>query len=98
MSDQALGSLGGSYNGGYAINNAGQVAGFGATAGDAETHALLYDGTTTRDIGTLGGTFAQGSARALSARSESKDLHLLCAVRVQILRRRLRMTNVQVWI
>ena len=56
---QDLGTLGGSYSGGLAINASGQVTGIATTASDAVTHAFLWDGTTMQDLGTLGGTFSR---------------------------------------
>ena len=50
-----LGTLGGSYSQGVAINASGQVTGTSNTADEA-THAFLWDGTTMQDLGTLGGS------------------------------------------
>ena len=49
-----LGTLGGTYSEGRAINDAGQVTGNANTAGNWVTHAFLWDGTTLQDLGTLG--------------------------------------------
>jgi probable HAF family extracellular repeat protein len=62
-----LGTLGGTRSYGYAINNAGQVAGEADTTDDAARHAFLYSGTPGRsgsmaDLGTLGGTNSYGYA------------------------------------
>ena len=54
---QDLGTLGGTYSGGFAINASGQVTGYADTAGDGLYHAFLWDGTTMQDLGTLGGTY-----------------------------------------
>jgi probable HAF family extracellular repeat protein len=54
-----LGTLGGTGSYGYGINNSGQVTGAAYTAGNAATHAFLYDGTM-HDLGTLGGTLSIG--------------------------------------
>ncbi len=59
---QDLGTLGGSYSEGVAINDSGQVTGYADTAGDAARHAFLWDGTTMQDLGTLGGTRSEGVA------------------------------------
>jgi len=42
-----LGTLGGNGSEAFAINNSGQVVG-------GSQHAFLYDGSTMRDLGTLG--------------------------------------------
>jgi len=44
---------------GWGVNDSGQVAGWSWTAGNAEIHAFLYDGTM-HDLGTLGGTYSSG--------------------------------------
>jgi probable HAF family extracellular repeat protein len=50
---------GGSYTVATAMNDAGQVVGYGNTA-DGETHAFLWDARYgMRDLGTLGGTISQ---------------------------------------
>jgi probable HAF family extracellular repeat protein len=48
-----LGTLGGTNSAGASLNASGQATGFSTTA-DGETHAFLWDGTTMRDLGTLG--------------------------------------------
>jgi probable HAF family extracellular repeat protein len=62
-----LGTLGGTWSAGLAINASGQVAGNSVTTGDAATHAFVWTPTTPngssgtmRDLGTLGGTSSQG--------------------------------------
>ena len=47
---------------GLAINDSGQVTGFADTAAEGVAHAFLWDGTTVRDLGTLGGSESQGVA------------------------------------
>src|SRR5262249_34076512 len=51
-----LGSFGGSFNFGYAINNHGQVSGDSTTT-NGENHGFLYSGGPLIDLGTLGGNF-----------------------------------------
>ncbi|HEG43965.1 MAG TPA: DUF3466 family protein, partial [Phycisphaerales bacterium] len=53
----ALGTLGGSFSTGVAINSSGQVVGASNFNGGSiyNWHAFLYDGTTMIDLGTLGG-------------------------------------------
>jgi len=52
---QTLGTLGGNYSQGYAINNAGMVAGYAYLAGDEVSHAFLYENGLMLDIGGFGG-------------------------------------------
>src|SRR5579859_2240231 len=52
-----LGTLGGSYSQGMAINALGQVAG-GSLLPDNSFHAFLYSGGQLTDLGTLGGTYS----------------------------------------
>jgi probable HAF family extracellular repeat protein len=63
-----LSTLGGSFSWGIGINDSGQVAGISATTGDAAEHATLWIPTTPNgssgtlhDLGTLGGTYSQGT-------------------------------------
>jgi probable HAF family extracellular repeat protein len=56
---QDLGTLGGTFSGGSAINASGQVTGTSETMG-GESHAFLWDGTTMQDLGTLGGGRSSG--------------------------------------
>ena len=52
-----LGTLGGTFSVGQAINNSGQVAGY-SSLGDGSEHAFLYGGGSMTDLGTLGGTYS----------------------------------------
>jgi probable HAF family extracellular repeat protein len=45
---------------GHSINDLGQIAGTAQMAGDSALHAFIYDGTTMRDLGTLGGLSSDG--------------------------------------
>jgi probable HAF family extracellular repeat protein len=56
-----LGTLGGDYSVGKAINASGHIAGTSSIAGNAPRRAFLWDGTTMFDLGTLGGNFSAGS-------------------------------------
>lgn len=59
---QDLGTLGGSISAGYALNNAGQVAGIASIPGDSEFHACISVGNSLFDLGTLGGSFSAAHA------------------------------------
>ncbi|SFH34446.1 probable extracellular repeat, HAF family [Nitrosospira sp. Nsp14] len=50
-----LGTLGGDHSQAHAINEAGQVAGWANTTGNAAQHATVWNGSKTTDLGTLGG-------------------------------------------
>jgi probable HAF family extracellular repeat protein len=50
-----LGTLGGDFSVGIAVNDAGQVAGRSNIAGNAKTHPFLFSNGTMADLGTLGG-------------------------------------------
>jgi probable HAF family extracellular repeat protein len=50
-----VGTLGGTFGFGNAINNGGQVVGFSDVAGDLTNHAFFWDRGSLTDIGTLGG-------------------------------------------
>lgn len=41
------------------MNDSGQVVGMSFPAGSTDHHAFLYDGITMRDLGTLGGSYAE---------------------------------------
>ncbi|QPK63378.1 HYR domain-containing protein [Methylomonas sp. LL1] len=54
-----LGTLGGTYSSGIALNEAGQVAGYSHLPGNAALHPFLWqEGTLPQDLNTLGGTHA----------------------------------------
>jgi probable HAF family extracellular repeat protein len=62
-----LGTMGGGYSFGSAINTSGQVTGWGDTASGIGEHAFRYSGTpgvdgTMTDLGTLGGMYSEGFA------------------------------------
>jgi len=62
-----LGTLGGTYSEGLAINASGQVAGTSYLAGNAYVDAFLYTGAPNTggqmaDLGRLGGTYSHGYA------------------------------------
>jgi probable HAF family extracellular repeat protein len=40
----------------YSINNAGQVVGVAVLSPFTPSRAFFFDGATTRDLGTIGGT------------------------------------------
>ena len=50
-----LGTLGGSTSLAFGVNDAGQVVGAAATAGNLASHAFLYSRGRMTDVGTLGG-------------------------------------------
>jgi len=56
-----LGTLGGTYIEGRAINNRGEITGSASTAGNATTHAFVYSGGSMIDLGTLGGPTSYGN-------------------------------------
>ncbi|MFC3107676.1 PKD domain-containing protein, partial [Undibacterium arcticum] len=57
-----LGTFGGDWGNPYAINDAGQIAGYATTAG-GDGHAFVWrPGRGLRDLGTLGGTFSLAGA------------------------------------
>jgi probable HAF family extracellular repeat protein len=59
-----LGTLGGTFSGAAALNEAGQVAGGSTIAGDVANHPFLWDGGVMQDLGTLGGR--NGAAFAMN--------------------------------
>jgi probable HAF family extracellular repeat protein len=56
-----LGTLGGSFSRPFALNDAGQVVGWSATA-TGQYHAFVWADGVMTDIGTLGGTLSQAVA------------------------------------
>lgn len=61
-SEQYIGDLGGGETQTSAINGYGKVTGRSSLPGDRIFHAILWNGTTMRDLGTLGGTQSYGAA------------------------------------
>jgi probable HAF family extracellular repeat protein len=61
---QDLGTLGGTFSGAAALNEAGQVVGGSTIAGDVANHPFLWDGGAMQDLGTLGGR--SGAAFAMN--------------------------------
>ena len=57
-----IGTLGGGFSEGIAINASGQVTGASGTPEDSATHAFLYSGGVLTDLGTLGGRDNRGLA------------------------------------
>jgi probable HAF family extracellular repeat protein len=57
-----LGTLGGTFSSGRAINISGKVAGMAYLTGDAIQHAVLWNATTPSDLGTLGGSNSYASS------------------------------------
>lgn len=56
-----LGTLGGSFSEGTAVNASGQVTGRSNTLGDGPTHAFFYTSSGgMADLGTLGGSYSEG--------------------------------------
>ena len=62
-----LDKFGSTFGEGADINNAGQVTGYADVAGNAASHAFLWDGTTLRDLGTPGDDFTNSRGEALNA-------------------------------
>ena len=61
----SLGTLGGDWSKGFAINDAGQIAGQAYTKGNVKAHAFFYSGGHMTDIEGLG--HDQSAALALNA-------------------------------
>jgi probable HAF family extracellular repeat protein len=57
-----LGTLGGTYSVGYAINRWGWVAGRSQLADEESQHAFVYKPGTLHDLGVLGGEFSMAVA------------------------------------
>lgn len=64
-----LGTAGGPFSTGTAINDAGEIAGFSAVVvgGRPQQHAVLFAAGALQDLGTLGGSGSQGRARTSTA-------------------------------
>lgn len=63
-----IGTLGGDYSHGAAINSAGEVVGDSSLGGEATRHAFLYSKGTMTDLGTLGGDLSW--ARGINNRGQ----------------------------
>lgn len=57
-----IGTLGGRYTSGKAINDAGQITGGAAVDPEPVAHAFIYSNGVISDIGTLGGYYSTGNA------------------------------------
>src|SRR5204862_7945186 len=57
-----LGTLGGRFSSGFAINDKGEVAGHSTIAGESALHAFVYRDGAIRDLGTFGGYFTIANA------------------------------------
>lgn len=57
---QSLGTLGGDFSAGNAINNSGQITGNSAVAPNGDAHAFLWSNGAMQDLGTLGGSGSIG--------------------------------------
>jgi probable HAF family extracellular repeat protein len=57
-----LGSLGGTFGFGFALNGRGQVVGFSDLEGDVVAHPFFWDRGEMTDIGTFGGSFGEADS------------------------------------
>ena len=57
-----LGTLGGSWSEGVALNDVGEVTGWAALPGDGQAHAFVWRDGSMTDLGTLGGWQSRGAA------------------------------------
>lgn len=66
-----LGTLGGSFSSGLAINDAGQVVGYSYGPGNGYAHAFRWFGGTMEDLGTRVAAIATPLASTVPARSQA---------------------------
>ena len=57
-----IGSLGGTFIGGHALNNSDQVVGYSSTGGDSEFHAFVFERGGMLNLDILGSQYSSGTA------------------------------------